>query len=356
MKQTCRTCPSKDWKETFRPNEAQEVALFEEFAREITGYQTKDNPPPNGPLRGFHAKLHAGLLAEFQVLGNLPKYAQVGIFAEPKLYKAAVRFSNGESTRQRDKGHEPRGIAIKLVGVPGSKLLEGQENAETQDFLATSHSVTSTVRDAHQFIAFVRASRNRLTLPFTLASAVGFPEAVRILTGLFTTVLLSKVRSMATEQFSGTAPIQFGEYAVKFTVRPAAGTEPALSLPLTDNFLRDELADRLLRGDLMFDFLIQFFVDETRTPIENTSIPWKPADAPFVKVAQLRIPRCDLYESSIQAQSEKIDRLSFTPWHTTKEHRPLGNVMRARRVAYLASSAFRGHRPPEPTSLPLSLP
>src|ERR1700730_18287978 len=114
MKQTCRTCPSKDWKETFRPNEAQEAALFEEFAREITGYQTKDNPPPNGPLRGFHAKLHAGLLAEFQVLGNLPKYAQAGIFAEPKLYEAAVRFSNGESTRQRDKGHEPRGIAIKL--------------------------------------------------------------------------------------------------------------------------------------------------------------------------------------------------------------------------------------------------
>jgi len=41
----------------------------------------------------------------------------------------------------------------------------------TQDFLATSHSVTSTVRNARQFIAFIRASRNRLTLPVTLARA-----------------------------------------------------------------------------------------------------------------------------------------------------------------------------------------
>src|ERR1700730_6106169 len=34
MKQTCRTCPSKDWKETFRPNEAQsgKTASFHEIA------------------------------------------------------------------------------------------------------------------------------------------------------------------------------------------------------------------------------------------------------------------------------------------------------------------------------------
>ena len=36
--------------------------------------------------------------------------------------------------------HEPRGIAIKLIGAEGRKLLPGQEDDVTQDFLATSHS------------------------------------------------------------------------------------------------------------------------------------------------------------------------------------------------------------------------
>jgi hypothetical protein len=275
-----------------------------------------------------------------------------GVFSEPRVFPAVIRFSNGEPTPQPDKRPEPRGIAIKLIGVPGRKLLSGQEDAVTQDFLATSHSVTSTVRNARQFIAFIRASRNRYTLPFTLAHAVGFLESLRILKALISTVLVSRVRSVATEQFSSTAPLKLGPYAVKFTVRPAAGTEATASRPLTSNFLRDELADRLRKGDLVLDFLVQFYLDDTRTPIEDTSIPWQPDDTPLVKVAQVRIPRCDLDDPHTRALSEAVDRLSFSPWHTTDDHRPLGNVMRARRVAYAASATHRGHSP-EPTGLPL---
>jgi hypothetical protein len=141
---------------------------------------------------------------------------------------------------------------------------------------------------------------------------------------------------------------------VKFTVRPAEGTEARTSRLQRDNFnfLRDELADRLRKGDLMFDFLVQFYIDDTRTPIEDTSLPWKPDDTPFVKLARVRIPRCDLDAPHTSALSEAVERLSFTPWHTIDDHRPLGNVMRARRVAYQASSTLRGHSP-EPTRLPL---
>jgi len=344
--------PSTTWSEVV---ESDEQALFEEFAREIAARQKTVAQQTHGPLlRGFHAKLHAGLMAEFQVLADLPPQARFGVFIEPQIFPAAVRFSNGEPSPHPDKHREPRGIAIKLVGIPGRKLLPGQEDAVTQDFLATSHSVTSTVRSARQFIAFIRASRNPFTLPFALARAVGVLESLRILKALVSTVLLSRVRSMAMEHYSGTAPIKFGPYAVKFTVRPTKGTEATTSRPPRNgvNFLRDELADRLRKGDLVFDFLVQFYLDDTRTPIEDTSIPWKPEDAPFVKVAQVRIPRCDLDDPHTSALSEAVERLSFTPWHTTDDHRPLGNVMRARRVAYRASSTLRGHSP-EPTRLPL---
>jgi hypothetical protein len=126
------------------------------------------------------------------------------------------------------------------------------------------------------------------------------------------------------------------------------------SLPRSAKFLREELVDRLRKGDLMFEFVVQFYVNERVTPIEDSSIPWKPEHAPFVTVARLRIPKCDLLDPTTKKLSEQIDRLSFNPWHTTEDHRPLGNVMRARKVAYQISADFRQHAP-EPTNLPLNL-
>jgi hypothetical protein len=341
--------PSTAWREEIAPDEQ---ALFEGFAAEIMATQKEVLSETGGPLRrGFHAKLHAGLIAEFRVLPDLPAHVRHGVFSEPRVIPGVVRFSNGQPAPGPDKRPEPRGIGIKLIGVGGRKLLPGEENAVTQDFLATSHSVSSTVRDVRQFMAFIRAARRPLTLPFSLARAVGFAEMLRILKAVVTTVALGKVHSMATEEYLSTAPIKLGPYAVKFTVRPAAGTPPALPRPRTPDFLREELAERLRQGDLLFDFLLQFYVDERRTPIEDTSVPWRSEDAPLLRVAQLRIPRCGLDDPRTRRISEAIDKLSFSPWHTTEDHRPLGNVMRARRVAYAASSALRGHDP-EPTKLP----
>jgi len=122
--------PSTGWKEVV---EADEQALFEKFGREIRDWQEEiAHKAMQPPLRGFHAKLHAGLMAEFQVLAGLPPYARFGVFAEPGVFQTVVRFSNGESAPHRDSHPEPRGIAIKLIGVPGRKLLAGQEDAVTR--------------------------------------------------------------------------------------------------------------------------------------------------------------------------------------------------------------------------------
>jgi hypothetical protein len=303
-------------------------------------------------------KIHAGLMAEFQVLPDVPEYARIGVFSEPRVFPTVVRFSNGESFNAPDKQPQPRGIAIKLVGVPGPKLLEDQKEAVTQDFLATSHSVTSTVRNVAQFIAFMESNIEAehahlpLQLPFILARKLGVSETARILIALVRTVVFGKVSSLATEHYFSPAPIKFGPYAVKFTVRPSDGTRRASEHRPTDDFLREELADRLRSGDLSFEFVLQFYVDDRFTPIEDSSVPWEPEHAPFVTVARLRIPQCDLSDPRTKALSEAVNRLSFRPWHATEDHRPLGNVMRARKVAYQVSSDFR-HHDPEPTSLPL---
>lgn len=342
--------PSTDWREVMMPGEQE---LFEGFANRVIAAQQREAAAlAGGPLRrGFHAKTHAGLVAEFSVRDDVPGYARHGVFSQPRVFPAVVRFSNGTPGRQADRRPEPRGIGIKLIGVPGDKLPPGNKEDVTQDFLATSHSVTSTVRNAAQFIAFIEAGRKRGLMPVNLARAVGVGEAMRILSALVRTVILSRVHSVATEHYAGTAPIKLGPYAVKFTVRPVKGTQEPVRRRRTDNFLREELAERLRKGDVLFDFVVQFYVDEVHTPIEDTSVFWKEEHAPFVPVAQLRIPACDLDDPGVVARSEVIDEYSFSPWHTIEEHRPLGNVMRARRVAYQASATLRGHGV-EPTALP----
>ena len=351
---TSETSPNTDWKEQLEPGEHE---LFERFARNVIVPRQKEvSQKVHRPVRGLHMKLHAGLMAEFQVLPDLPEHARFGVFSEPRVFPAVVRFSNGESSDRPDREPQPRGIAIKLVGVPGPKLFEDQKEAVTQDFLATSHSVTSTVRHVRQFIAFIESSieagDSKWRLFFILARKLGVFETARILKALFSATAFSKVRSLATEHYSSPAPIKCGPYAARFTVRPAQGTTPAPKRHLTDDFLREELADRLRKGDLFFEFVMQFYVNERVTPIEDSSVRWKPEHAPFLTVARLCIQKCDLSDQQTKKLSEKIDQLSFNPWHTTEDHRPLGNVMRARKIAYQMSADFRQHDP-EPTSLPL---
>src|ERR1039457_2359242 len=58
---------------------------------------------------------------------------------------------------------------------------------------------------------------------------------------------------------------------------------------------------------------------------------WKEAQAPFYSVATIRIPR-QVFD--IPEQAEFCEHLSFTPWHASPEHRPLGVTNRLRKVIY----------------------
>ena len=345
-----RAPPSTAWREVMLEGEP---GIFEKFAAEIADFQRQDatTTKDGKPLRGFHAKIHTGVMAEFEILPDLPAHARCGVFAEPRVFPAVVRFSNGESTIHPDTNHEPRGIAIKLIGVPGSKLLQGREDDVTQDFLATSHSVTAAVRDVKQFMKFVRAHRRSPKLmALQLFFTINIFELLRIRKILNRDVLQSDVRSMAMEEYSGTAPIKFGPYAVKFSVKAVGTTAKTIGRSEnSDDFLREELAGRLRKEDLVMDFKVQFYADDTSTPIEDTSVLWQTEP---LTVARLRIPRVDLDDESSRKLSRKVDALSFSPWHAVEDHRPLGNIMRARRVAYETSSRLRDVRP-EPTTVPL---
>ena len=90
------------------------------------------------------------------------------------------------------------------------------------------------------------------------------------------------------------------------------------------------------------DLQLQFFTDEKHTPIEDASVDWKEKQAPYVTVGRLSIPAQSGEE--LEAIQETIENAIFDPWQALFEHRPLGDVMRARKHVYLASQKGRGAR------------
>lgn len=129
---------------------------------------------------------------------------------------------------------------------------------------------------------------------------------------------------------------------VRFLLRPAPGSAPAPAPDRGDpDFLHREFADRLARGAVEYDLCVQRFVDERRTPVEDASVEWTDGMSPALPVARLTIPGQDLDTAEALATARRIEDLAFNPWYTTEEFRPLGNINRARKAAYQASSAHR---------------
>jgi hypothetical protein len=85
------------------------------------------------------------------------------------------------------------------------------------------------------------------------------------------------------------------------------------------------------------EFLVQPRTSE-RMEVEDSRIEWKEAQAPFYKVATIRIPQ---QAFDTPAQNEFCENLSFSPWHALPEHKPLGVTNRLRKVIYEHISRVR---------------
>jgi hypothetical protein len=141
---------------------------------------------------------------------------------------------------------------------------------------------------------------------------------------------------------------------------PADFTAPGLETGGDPNYLSTGkprgVKTFLATQDVCIDVRIQFqshdptAVARQLQPIEDTSVEWRdgangifgtaPKGAPispFVSVATVVVPKQD----ATLAEAE-CNALSWNPWHGLAHHRPLGNIMRARKEILAASAALRG--------------
>jgi hypothetical protein len=293
--------------------------------------------------RTFHAKAALGVEnARLTIRDDLPDHLRAGYVRPGAEYPVIVRLSNASGARQPDFAPDLRGAALRVHA--GSD--------EAHDLLMTSFPV-SHARNAHEFVAFAKAMagadstlRKAFALFVRLPLAVGWPTAARMRHNIRTGTG-REVRSLALETYwSRGAALWGGAGPVRFQLRPAADAPSAPPPSRTDpDHLRRELAQRLGTADIVFELCVQRYVDGRRTPIEDGAVEWKEDDTPVVPVATLTIPRQDLDAATARAVATRVEQLAFNPWNTTEEFRPLGNLNRARKAAYEASSALRlGHR------------
>jgi len=285
--------------------------------------------------RGGNTKTHGIVRGEFIVHDGLPAALRHGIYAEPRTFPAWVRFSGPGPYITPDIDDVGfMSIGIKLMGVPGPKLME--EEKFTQDMFAVCTPTFVTPDTIANAQLQIESLKNASLLYF-------FNLHRPHLLDLAMQSLWTKTQSSPLEApYFSCVPYLLGEgQAMQYSVWPkSARRTPIPRLPLRppDNYLRDAMAATLASEDVAFDIRLQLQTDPHLMPIENNAVLWPERLSPRVSAATLRLPR-QRFDSPAQLDFARL--LSYNPWHSIAEHRPLGNQNRARRRMYDTLSRLR---------------
>ena len=306
-------------------------SIISSFERQMRGLWK-----PGGFERGGNTKTHGIVRGEFVVHQDLPPQLRHGIYAEPRTYRAWVRFSGpGPYITPDIEDVGFMSISIKLMGVPGPKLMEEEKFTQDMFGVSTPTFVTPDTRaNAQLQIESVKNAQFYYFVNFRRSHILDL-----IMQGLWT-----KTQSSPFEApYFSCVPYLLGEgQAMQYSIWPKRKRRtpiPRLPLRPPDDYLRNAMVATLAHEDEQIgDIRLQLQTDPHLMPLENNAVLWPTKLSPRVSAATLRIPR-QKFDSP--AQMEFAKRLSYNPWHCIPEHRPLGNQSRARRRMYYELSRLR---------------
>ena len=217
------------------------------------------------------------------------------------------------------------------MDVPGPKLLDDERFTQDLIMVSPASFVTPNVRENAKLQRYVRARTNLFYF---------INPADTHLLAAFMQALYSRMHTSPLEtRYYSNVPFLLGDgQAVQYSLRPRSRTRTGIPVRASDNYLREAMARTLDRGAWSFDFMVQVQTDPHRMPIEDATVKWPERLSPYIPVAELRLPR-QRFDSP--AQLAFADNLSYNPWHSLEEHRPLGNQNRARRRMYQELSQLR---------------
>jgi hypothetical protein len=270
-----------------------------------------------------------------------------GIFVKPGLYPAIVRFGNADPKSNSDFKPDVRSLSFSVDlnrdggPVPGA-------NGGLQDF-SLQNTKTLPINDAAAFVALSKVLT--ASNPGVGLWSLPFKDKLRVLRTLTLVQfqLHQTIKPYQQLRYESNVPFRHGPLdVVKHSATPSADN-PGQSLQKSNpNGLQDELIRHVQEDSKMssFDFGVQFLDADRMTYwgkhrdanfwIENASIKWKEAEAPFHNIARLTL----LPKSNFQPHAAEAIYFDVTG-NSTPDSTPLGSINRARWPAEVASRKAR---------------
>jgi len=335
-------------------NLAGEQSVIEEIVKKVLLLQANAAAQQQQPLRrGTHAK-GVCARAQFEVFDvavgrdrGLATRLAKGMFSKPGVYPAIVRFANSDSKSNSDFKADVRSLSFS-VDLTRNGTAVRDANVGRQDF-SMQNATTLPINDARAFLA---------TMKLLTASnpAVGFwslpfSDKLRVMRTLVLAGLQAhqKIKPYQQLRYWSTVPFRHGPIdVVKQSVTPSPDN-PARPLQRSNpNGLKDELIRHVEEDGKLsrFDFGLQFLDTDRMTYwgkrrdanfwIENASVEWNEAEAPFHTVARLTL----LPASQLPLDASEATYFDVTG-HSTPDSMPLGSINRARWPAEVASRRAR---------------
>jgi hypothetical protein len=316
-------------------------------------------------LRSVHAKSHGLLTGELHVLDDLPPVLAQGLFAQGGAYPLVMRLSTVPGDLLDDKVSTPRAMAIKLIGVPGERV-SGSEGDATQDFVMVN-GPTFGAKDAKHFLSslkLVAATTDRnesLKIAFS-ALARGAEKVVEAFGGKSGAIVAlggHPETNILGETFYSQVPMLYGPYIAKFSIAPVSPEltvlrDAPVDLHNKPDGLREAVNAHFAQHGGNWEMRVQLCTDLNTMPVEDASVAWPEDESPFIPVARISVPPQPAWTETRSAAID--DGMSFNPWHALAAHRPIGSIMRARKVVYEVMSQVRARQNhlaiAEPRSVP----
>jgi hypothetical protein len=302
--------------------------------------------------RGTHAS-GVCVRAQFEIFNAAAKQPHElavrlarGIFAKPGVYPAVVRFANADANINSDFKPDVRSLSFSVdLAQDGTAPAGGSLR---QDF-SMQNATTLPINDSPAFLATI----NVLTASNPLVGlwSLPFNDKLKVVRTLALAELQArqKIRPYQQLRYWSTVPFRHGpDDVVKFSAIPSPDNVAHSLQKSNPKGLQDELVRHIREDDQMswFDFAVQF-LDTGRMKywgkprdasfwIENASVDWNEADAPFHRVARLTLLR------NSQLSSEESEAVYFdVTGNSSPESRPVGSINRARCPAEVASRKAR---------------
>ncbi|MGY2048069.1 catalase family protein [Methylobacterium sp. JK268] len=318
-------------------------------------------------VRGVHAKSHGLLVGRVEVLPGLaPELAQ-GAFARPGTHEAVLRLSTNPGDILDDSVSTPRGLALKILSVPGERLpgADGVAEGATQDFVL-ANAPAFVAPDAAAFLKSLKLLAATTDTPQIFKKAFsatlrGVETVLEALGSKSPTIIAlggHPETHILGETFYSQVPLRWGDHVAKVALVPVSDalralTGAALNVNGKPDGLREAVSAFFEENEAVWELRAQLWTNRETMPIEDASVPWPEEESPYRTVARITVPPQETWSPEKVRVIE--DGLAFSPWHGIAAHRPLGSIMRARRAVYPASSAFRAQRNGCPIHEPDSL-